>query len=183
MKRKHQGMVAVMFLIISLLVAGGYTLYGTWKPQPALPQKPPPPLPDVKVPGPATMQEIGRLAKEIKRLASPPLASVQAVDLGLFGYRPASRSGGVLLAGRRGEFVPFDYQLTLAFYSSQEQFCIIDGTFYRTGGVLPDGGRIVKIKPSKVLIKRKGVKRWVPLAERLVKSEQTTETPANQDNS
>ena len=183
MKRKHQGIVTVIFLMIGLLVAGGYTLYGTWKPQPTLPQKQPPPLPDVVVPGPATMQEIGQLGKEIKRLAAPPLANVHAVDLGLFGYRPTSQSGGVLLAGARGELIPFDYQLTLAFYSEREQFCIIDGTFYRVGGILPDGGRIVRIKPSKVLIKRKGVRRWVPLADGLVRSEQTMETSTIQKNS
>lgn len=183
MKRKHQGLIAVVLLTSGFMLAGGYALYGNWRTKPALPTRPVAPLPDVKVPGPATLQEIGRLSKDFKRLAYPPPASPRSVDLALFGYRPSDRSGGAVLAGSKGRPNAFDYHVSLAFYSAQEQFCIIDGSFYHAGAVLPDGGRIVKIESRRVLIARKGVRRWISLSERDTGNDQETEMPVKQTKS
>lgn len=183
MKRKHNGLITVVLLMTGLVLAGGYALYGGWRTKATMPTRPVLPLPDVKVPGPATLQEIALLSKEIKRLAYPPPAGARSVDLGLFGYRPTDGSGRVVLAGAQRQATSFDYQLSLAFYSKQEQFCIIDGSFYRVGGRLPDDGRIVKIESTRVLVARQGVKRWVPLADRDADSDQTMATPTKQGNS
>jgi len=183
MKRKLHGLIAVILLTTGLVLGGGYALYGGWRMKPAIPTRPAPPLPDVKIPGSATLQEIGLLSKEIKRLAYPPPASVRSVDLALFGYRPSDRSGGTVLAGSKGRPNPFDYHVSLAFYSAQEQFCIIDGSFYRVGAMLPDGGRIVKIESRRVLITKNGVMRWILLAERETGNVQETETSIKQEKS
>jgi hypothetical protein len=128
------------------------------------------------------MQEIGLLSKDIKRLAYPP-ANNRPVDLGLFGYRPSDQYGRAVPAGSQQRPNPFGYHVSLAFYSAKEQFCIIDGSFYRRGAVLPNEDRIVKIESRRVLIARKGVRQWIPVAERATDNDQKTETSLKQGNS
>jgi hypothetical protein len=165
-KRKHQGLVAIVLLVTALALGVGYTVYGSWQGAPTPNLQMVKPLPDVSLPEPATLQEVARLEATVKRLAVPPSATGMPVDLGLFGYHRTDLSDRPVLVAQNGVPVQFDYRISLAFYARGHQFCIIDGSFYQVGSVLPDKGRILKIEPKRVLIARHGVKRWIPLADR-----------------
>jgi len=61
---------------------------------------------------------------------------------------------------------PTQYVLSLAFVSGEKRFCVIDGTFYEERGVLPDGARIIRVEPDRVLLSNRKIERWIPLAEK-----------------
>ena len=172
MKRKHQGLLAIVFLCTALVLSIGYALYGPWQGRQTTELRTVKTLPDVNIPEPATLKEIESLEKNINRLASPPSAAATPVDLGLFGYRRPESSDRPVLIGKSGVSVQFDYRVSLAFYAQGKQFCIIDGSFYQVGSVLPDKGRVLKIEPKRVLIARQGVRKWIPLADRRMDDDQ-----------
>jgi hypothetical protein len=57
------------------------------------------------------------------------------------------------------------YALTFTFASGEKKFCIIDGSFYTQSADLPDGGKIVKIEPGRVWVKKGEVTEWILLPE------------------
>jgi hypothetical protein len=171
-KRKHHGLLAIVFLGTALVLCAGYALYGPWQATPTPPSRMARPLPDVSLPEPATLKEIESLEKNIHRLAAPPSATAKPVDLGLFGYRRADSPGRPVLIGQGGVSVQFDYRVSLAFCAQDKQFCIIDGSFYQVGSVLPDQGRVLKIEPKRVLIARHGARKWIPMADRRMDDDQ-----------
>jgi len=61
--------------------------------------------------------------------------------------------------------VPTAPSLTFAFVSDRQKFCIIDGSFYGERSELPDGGKVLKIEPQRVWVKKEGVTVSVSPAE------------------
>ena len=54
-----------------------------------------------------------------------------------------------------------EYRLSFALVSKNKKFCVVDGSFYGEGSSLPDGGRILRIEPNRILIQKKRFKKWI----------------------
>ena len=169
MKIKYHGLLSTGLICTAIIVAGAYTWSAEWETTGEARIGHLKPLPAISVPGPAVMKEVELLSKRMNGLAYPPQSDPAGVNLLLFGYEPvkekrvAAHGRQTVAPGRIG------YSLTFTFFSDRKRFCIIDGLFYSEGGKLPGGGKILKIRPGRVLITRQESSAWVPLDETAVK--------------
>ena len=91
------------------------------------------------------------------------------MDLIMFGYQSNFESGqgsgqryDPATYGRQITLpVEMNYSLTFAFSSGKERFCFVNSIFCSEGDSLPDGGRILKIESGRVLIEKRGFKKWI----------------------
>ena len=161
MKRKHTYLVSIGVMMLSLLLAGLWFAYG--RPNKGLQstQRRLPPMPTITMPSPQALAEIDRLENRLNRLAALTGDDQAAPDLRLFGYR--IRDSFTPATYPVDDFKPAvaEYSLTFAFASEKKRYCIINGTFFSEGDRLPDGGRILKVEASRVLIEKEAFKQWV----------------------
>ena len=173
MKIKYHNLLSTGIICMALVVAGAYTLGAAWKTTGEARIGHLKPLPVINVPGPTVMKEVEQLGKKMNGLAYPPQSDSSGVNLLLFGYEPV-KERRVAVGGRQTESPwRIGHSLTFTFFSDRKRFCIIDGSFYSEGAMLPGGGKIVKIKPDRVLVKRQNSSTWIPLDEKAVKMEST----------
>jgi len=107
-----------------------------------------------------------------KGVPTPP------VKLSAFGYQevkePSGRKKGMGLQLTR----TFSHSVTFAFCAGTKSFCVVDGTFYPEGAVLPGGAKILKVLPQKILIEEAGTRKWFPVGAGIKESrEQDHQTP------
>lgn len=161
MKRKHRGLVALGSIILALLVSV-FFLEKMLNSNPHVSNIPQfKHLPNTFVPGPASLKEIGRLERRMENLITPPADKRKNVDLFLFGHQSGS---GIFTASDGVSVTPpfhMEYHLTFSFHSQGKRFCILNGLLYREGERLPDGGRIVRIKSDRILVKKQNHKKWI----------------------
>jgi len=168
MKRKHRGFINFIIVVTALLAAGavatvsiGKDLYTRYE------MKKPVRVSVVDIPLPYTLRKMETLDKSIDNTMKARKMNTSEVNLILFGYMPAER---VLPSRERSDeealIRPKDYVLTLAFISGIHRLCIIDGALYEEGGTLPDGTRILRVEPTKVLVNNRKFNWWVPLSEK-----------------
>jgi len=165
MKRKHQGILAIGLVLPALIAAAVYTLGGFWKTGDKVSIHRMKPLPNINIPETSTLREIDRLGKKLRSIAYPGGSQAAPVDLIMFGYQSIQGSGqryDPAAYGRQITLpVEMNYSLTFAFSSGKERFCFVNSIFCGEGDNLPDGGRILKIEPGRVLIEKRGFKKWV----------------------
>jgi hypothetical protein len=123
------------------------------------------PLPEVQVPAAAALERMEQLEKRIGRLNQPANPEPAPLDLALFGYHPLSLKPGARLPGESIDEA-VEPTVSMAFYSANKRFCIIDGVYHTENAKLPDGGRIVKVEARRILIVRNGVQKWIPVTGR-----------------
>ncbi len=169
MKRKYQGLLTTGLILSALVAAAVYALSGFWKTGDKVSIYRMKPLPNINIPETSTLREIDRLGKKIRSIAYPSGSGTAPVNLIMFGYQSIQGSGqesgqGFEPAtyGRQITLpVEMNYSLTFAFSSGKERFCFVNRMFCGEGDKLADGGRILKIESGRVLIEKRGFKKWV----------------------
>ncbi|MEA3436994.1 MAG: hypothetical protein U9R43_11055 [Thermodesulfobacteriota bacterium] len=169
MKRKYQGILTIGLILPVLIATAVYALSGFWKESDKVSIYEMKPLPSINIPETSTLREIDRLGKKLRSIAYPGGFQTAPVDLIMFGYQSIIEYGQE--SGQRTEQaaygrqitlpVEMNYSLTFAFFSGKERFCFVNGTFCGEGDNLVDGGRILKIESGRVLIEKRGFKKWV----------------------
>ncbi len=169
MKRKYYGFAAVTIMILSVILTGFYYVRSakilagqrniiTFKP-----------IEKISMPETGEMNKIMRLKTRLTKLAYPGTEESSPVNLELFGYRPLAQPGKQ--SGRRDDVarlsdpVRMDYRLTFAFAAGDKRYCLINGMFYSEGTSLPDGSKIVKVEPGRVLIVKNKRTMWIELSQ------------------
>ena len=165
MKRKQHGILSLVMIFTAILVAGIYFLYALNAPSEAPRIRVAKLIPDIPVPIAAALHDLGRLENKMHALAQPVLSDPQPVNLVPLGYTILKRKWNDSSGDESEIRKPFDYSLTFAFQSTSRRLCIIGGELYLEGADLPDSGKILKIESKRVLIKKNGRKKWVPLDE------------------
>jgi hypothetical protein len=169
MKRKHRGLLTISIVGPLLIVTAAYALSGFWKTNEKVSNHKMKPLPNINIPETSTLREIDRLGKKLRSIAYPGGSNHAPADLIMFGYQSISEPGqgpgqryDLATHGRQITLpVEMNYSLTFAFSSGKERFCFVNSIFCSEGDSLPDGGRILKIEPGRVLIGKRGFKKWV----------------------
>jgi len=169
MKRKYSGLLTFIIFFLTVLLVASYATWGTGKdPGRTYTMRRVEPPVNISVPAPSVIQEMETLAREIKDILQPHEMNFSPVNLILFGYQPVKEARSALKGGSGGTPYRTDYNLSLAFVSGKNRFCVIDDIFYEEGSHLKDGARIIKVEPNRVLIRNREIKHWVPLAERKI---------------
>jgi hypothetical protein len=129
--------------------------------------RPPPvrPLPEVAVPDRSELKKMSRLYKRLPDIAQPAEQPGDPLDLRLFGYRKSEKVAPPAPRIEKPVQDPMAYNLSFAFYSDRRRFCIINQTIYTEGKELPDGARVLKIEPRRILLDRDGHQQWVIMKE------------------
>jgi hypothetical protein len=167
MKRKYQGLLTIGLILPVLVATAVYAVSGFWKTGDNLSNHRMKPLPNINIPDTSTLREIDRLGKKLRSIAYPSGSGAEPVDLIMFGYQStqgsASGQGFEPAAYQRQITLPVEmnYSLTFAFSSGKERFCYVNNMFCGEGDNLADGGRILKIESGRVLIEKRGFKKWV----------------------
>lgn len=167
MKRKHYGLLSVVLILLTLTTTAFYAIKISHRMAEEIRTSRIKPFNSISVPDPAAIKEIDRLDERVMDLAHPKRSDLSPVNLGLFGYQPMKKPK--VIKGERKIILPshMDYSISLAFSSIAKRFCVIDGAFYTEGSSLPDGGKVVRIEPKRVLIKKYRSKEWIPVRERI----------------
>ena len=165
MKRKAARLWALALLALGPCAVLWIALHGT---NPAIADSRPPaarPLPEVTIPSSSEINKIKDLYNRLPDIARPGEQADDPLDLQLFGYRKADKVTPPAAVNVEPVDDPMTYHLSFAFYSDRRQFCIINQTIYTEGKQLPDGARILKIEPRRVLLDREGQRQWVFMEE------------------
>lgn len=165
MKRKQQGILSLLMIFSALVAAGIYSLYALNAPSEVTRIRVAKPIPDIQVPSAAALHDLAKLEKKMHALAQPVLSDPRPVNLAPLGYAALNRKWNGSSGDESEMRTPFDYSLTFTFQSDRRRLCIINGELYLEGVDLPDSGKILKIESKRVLIKKNGRKKWVPLDE------------------
>lgn len=165
MKRKQQGILSIVMIFSAIVVAGIYSLYVLNAPGDVTRIRVVKSVPDIPVPSAATLHDLAKLEKKVHALAQPVLSDPRPINLVPLGYAALKRKWNDSSGDESEMRTPFDYSLTFAFQSARRRLCIINGELYLEGVDLPDSGKILKIESNRVLIKKNGRKKWLPLDE------------------
>jgi hypothetical protein len=177
MKRKHQALVALILMGLSLGAVGLHAFQNLAEGEgvrPAFGWKAPTSQP---APAPNIIREIEKLDMALSSLAHPLGSDPPGVNLALFGYEPI-KTGEYAAQGSEMLLPPeMNYSLSLAFSAGTIGFCVINGVFYQKDSVLPDDAHIVRIEPHRVLVQKGEVLHWIPMTDNLkLKHEKEKET-------
>lgn len=168
MKNKHIGIANITIFGLSILLLIGYGFYMSSQIKGSIRITNPIVVPQIEIPDSATIAYIDFLNNHIHIIADLK-DSEHKIDLRLFGYDPeteASKESKVPepipnKLEKENKELFFNYTLTLCFASPKNNFCSIDGKLYKEGGLLPDGGKILKIENNRVLILKEKQKAWI----------------------
>lgn len=168
MKRKHYGLVAVTMLLLSVVFTGFYYVHSAKslaRRRSIVSFKP---IEKISLPEAGEIKKIRELKTKMVKLAYPGIKDSSPVNLELFGYRPLARPG--LHSGRQGKIASstlpgLDYKVTFAFAAGDKRYCVINGAFYSEGTILPDGSRILKVEPYRVLVGKNKRTTWIEVSQ------------------
>ncbi len=170
MKEKYQGLVVLVITAAALLAGMVQEMITAAQLRGSVQLIRPSITPDFEVPEPAEMGYLNFLKERLPHLVQAK-SSRSRTDLSLFGAVPSTPAGPEMTPvltdtpGSEGIQPVGDifsvYSLTLSFAAATRRFCVIDGTLYREGTQLPDGGRIIKIESDRVLISKQKRKDWI----------------------
>lgn len=167
MKRKYHGLISIVIIAMLLVPTAIYAVYfsqvsvsidtiGLKKISP-----------EFMVPDQAVIKEISKLEKEMIDLANP-VESESVTDKKISFWRYSDqyyRRYTTTDQGKENVNPKTAYALTFTFASGKKKFCIIDGSFYTQSADLPDGGKILKIEPGRVWVKKGEITEWISLPE------------------
>ena len=167
MKRKYNGLVAIVIIGAVLLPTAIYAVYSSQvigKTDTARLKVFPS---DFTVPDAAGMRRISTFEKEMVDISNPKITkSMLDRDVRFWRYSDQNYHRDITNNQRQEEIdAKTAHELTFVFASSEKSFCIIDGSFYAQGAELPGGGKIVKIEPDRVRVKKGKSAQWIPLSK------------------
>ncbi|PIE61951.1 MAG: hypothetical protein CSA29_00640 [Desulfobacterales bacterium] len=176
MKEKHQGLLVLAITGTALLVGVAQEMITANQLRGSVQMIRPSITPDFNVPNPSEMAYLKFLKTKLPYLVQAD-GSRRRTDLTLFGAVSSSPAQTEIAAvsatspnakeKKATEDIFSDYSLTLCFTAPTRRFCVINGTLYKEGAQLHDGGRILKIENDRVLISKQKRKDWiVPLNQR-----------------
>jgi hypothetical protein len=171
MRRKHHGLLSVILIFLAIGVTSLYAVNRNRQTKPDIKPSHAETLPKIFVPEAADIRMTEQLNQGMDVLSIPHKTDTVPVNLALLGYF-APGEGDRL--GERKDVAGLGkvpYLLTFTFASGEKRFCIINGSFYQAGSPLPDESKIVKIESKRVLVKKEGVRKWIPLAEKGIPGE------------
>lgn len=186
MKNKHHGFACLIVFCLSLAGMLGYGVYLADAVTGSIQVPGPAAVTEIKVPDDGTLAYMNYLIPHLKEIAGP-VKNDSPVDLKLFRFPPPpsfektdtfekTDQQEAETASEPEEKIIFSYSLTLSFASLKKNFCVIDGKLYEMGGVLPDGGKILKIQNDRVFIQKQNKKEWLYLLQkRNIPSEKSEE--------
>lgn len=187
MKSKHYGLVCLIILCLSFTALLGYGVYLANAVTGSVHVPGPAAIADIKAPDDETLAYMKFLTSRLEDL-SRPAKNTAVADLRMFGAGALHSEQKTDTDGKSPspdtETMPpqedkmvFSYVLTLCFASSKNSFCVIDGKLYQKNGLLPDGGKILKIENDRVFILKHNRKEWLyPSPNRNISSEKSEET-------
>lgn len=163
MKRKYKGLTSICMVLAALIASVIYALTISWGSgsEPQVVRR----APDnsVNIPSPDAVKEMMRASMTLADLANPSGRDAVPSDLSLFGRQPVqsgpagfNHSYSHATANRS-----VGHSVSLAFSSGRKKFCIVDGTFYKEQSDLPQGGKILKIESTRILVDKNGVHKWI----------------------
>ncbi len=173
MKRKYQGFASLIIFVISLIAMACYAVYFTYTLPGTAHISGAVSIPDINIPDKDVIAYIDYIKQHLTDLV---LLTKNTefnnrdgnVDLKLFGYKP-TRGGknekNISVKTENG----FSHILSLAFFSENHCFCVIDGKLYPEKAFLPHGGKIEKIENNRVLISKNNRKAWIYISSNLHK--------------
>jgi hypothetical protein len=161
MKKKHQGLTSILLFVVAVGTAVAFLFSGYWRTGDFSSGSEAAPFATGDDPGQNLFYEIRKLNDHLDFLVQPAPADTSEVDLVLFGYHKPNPVSSGTSGNEPPSPDPVDYRLSFAFASAHQQFCILDGNFYTAGHVLPDGAKILTIKPNRVLIGKDHLERWI----------------------
>jgi hypothetical protein len=167
MKRKYNGLIAMVIIGVILLPTAIYAVYSSQIPVGIGKTRSPTFASGFIVPDAATMKKLSVLETKMVDMANPT-ESKSALDHDIRFWRYSDQNyHRYPTKNQREEMVDgkTSYALTFTFASNEKKFCIIDGSFYAQGAELPGGGKIVEIKPGRVLVKKGESAQWISLSE------------------
>jgi hypothetical protein len=167
MKRKHNGLIAIIIMGAVLLPTAIYAVYSSQiaggmdtARLRAFPS-------DFTVPDTGVMKRLSILENEMVDIANPKTPK-STLDRDIRFWRYSSQNYHRYTAnGQEQEEIDSKtaHALTFAFTSGEKKFCIIDGSFYTQGAELPGGGKIVQIESGRVRVKKGKSAQWISLSE------------------
>lgn len=167
MKRKFNGLIAIVILGTVLLPTAIYAIYSSQIPVGTYRTHLQAFISDFNVPETAAIKRLSVLEKELVNIAHPK-ASMSALDHDIRFWRYSDQNYHRYASkNQMGEKIDTktSYTLSFTFASDEKRFCIIDGAFYAQGAKLPDGGKILKIEPGRVRVKKGESAQWISLSE------------------
>jgi hypothetical protein len=167
MKRKYNGLVAIVIIGAVLLPTAIYAVYSsqiTGKTDTVRSTIFPP---DFTLPDTAVMRKMSSLEKEMVDIANPKnTKSMLARDVRFWRYSDQNYHRYTTDKQRKEKIdAKTAHELTFTFASREKRFCIIDGLFYTQGAELPGGAKIVKIEPGRVRVEKGKSGRWISFSE------------------
>ena len=167
MKRKYNGLIAIVIIGVILLPTAIYAIYPSQIPGGIHNARVRGFASDFSIPDAAVMKKIYSLDKEMVDIANPN-ASRSAVDRDIRFWRYSDQNYHRYTATRQSQKnidARIAHTLTFTFASNEKKFCIIDGSFYAQGAELPDGEKIVEIETGRVQVKKGKTIQWISLSE------------------
>ena len=167
MKRKYNGLIAIVIIGAVLLPSAIYAIYSSQIPggNDATRLKVFPS--DFAAFDGADFKTLSRLDKEMMDIANPkPMKPSLDHDIRFWHYSDKNYHRYATNDLKQQKIDPKTaYALTFIFASSEKKFCIIDGSFYTQGAELPDSWKIVKIETGRVQVKKGKMAQWISLSE------------------
>jgi hypothetical protein len=167
MKRKYNGLVAIVIIGTVLLPTAIYAVYSSQFAGKTDTTRLTTFPADFTVPDTAVMKKISGLEKEMVDIANPKIMKSMSVhDVRFWRYSDQNYHRYITNKQREEKIdAKTDHELTFTFASREKRFCIIDGLFYTQGAELPGGAKIVKIEPGRVRVGKGKSARWISLSE------------------
>jgi len=162
-KRKYKGVVSICLVLAALIASIIYAFTMSWGigSEPQLVRK----APDnrLNIPSPAAVKEMMQASMTLAQLANPSGKESGPLDLSIFGhpYQVDGPTGFKQTFGHSAANSTIDHSLSLAFSSGKKKFCIVDGAFYGEQSDLPQGGKILTIESTRILVDNNGVQKWI----------------------
>jgi hypothetical protein len=167
MKRKYNGLIAIVIMGAVMLPTAIYAVYSSQIPVGIDTARLTDFTSEFTVPDAAVMKRLSSLEKEMVDMANPK-ESKSASDPNIRFWRYSDQDYRRYTSNNQAEGkidAKTAHTLTFAFASSEKRFCIIDGSFYAEGAELPGGGKIVKIESGRVRVKKGETTEWISLSE------------------
>ena len=167
MKRKYNGLIAIVILGTVLLPTAIYAIYSSQIPVGTNRTHSQVVISDFNVPDKAEIKTLSVLEKEMVNIAHPKTSRL-ALDHDIRFWQYSDQNYHRYVSkNQKGEKIDTQklYALSFTFAADEKRFCIIDGAFYAQGAKLPDGGKILKIEPGRVRVKKGESAQWISLSE------------------
>ena len=167
MKGKYSGLITCTVALVAIVISISFIKLGIGRDVGQVYKiKHTPTSTAIDIPSQSSVKEMEKLDAVMDRLARIRETDTPGVNFILFGYQPVERLRYSFNGKTHGVLTPMRYVLSLAFVSGKKRFCVIDSAFYEEGGNLPDGARIIRVEPDRVLLSNRKIERWIPLAEK-----------------